>query len=120
MKAQQISSVLKLKSKPVFLYPTMTPNGEIIVLKTGLGNVPTIVKIGRIKHRVKKKYPGPPIYSAIIQMAPALSGQPMTLINAGQSRAGLISGFSILIRVNCEPLLQKNVYLILIFLRIIN
>lgn len=47
----------KTKIKTSFLYPTMTPNGEIIVLKTGLGNVPTIVKIGRIDTVLKKISP---------------------------------------------------------------
>ena len=47
----------KTKIKTSFLHPAMTPNGEIIALKTGLGNVPTIVKIGEIETVLKKISP---------------------------------------------------------------
>ena len=47
----------RTKIKTSFLHPAMTPNGEIITLKIGLSNVPTIVKIGSIDTVLKKISP---------------------------------------------------------------
>ncbi len=53
--AEILSPQTKIKTN--YLYPAMTPKGEVIALKTGLGDVPTLIKIVGGKETILTKLP---------------------------------------------------------------